>query len=440
MNLDRRDFLRVVGAGAAGAALVPSVIGAAPATVPPAAPVAPVAALPPFDPKAPEPFWKSVKSKYPLDPGLAYFNTGGLGPAPTPVLDLFTRTMLDHQRVSDTGHGSFAPARLQAARFFGVGPGEICFTRNTTEGNSAVAAGLSLVPGDEVILDSHAHPGGSFPWANQVRVRGVVARLFEPDPSSAAGNLERIRALITPRTRLIQVSHVTAPTGIVMPVAAIAALARQHGAWFHVDGAQSAGMFPFGLRELGCDSFATSGHKWLGGPHETGILHVRKDRLESVLPVETGAGSGRLPPVLPAVLGPLAYSGSAVRYEYGTRNAASVVALAAALRFQDQVGRERIGARGRALADRVRSGLAAIPDVEILTPSDPAMRGSILTFRTRRMGYSALFNRLWKDYRMRCRPVSEQLINAVRVSTHLFNSPAECDRLVDAVGKILKKA
>jgi selenocysteine lyase/cysteine desulfurase len=235
---------------------------------------------------------------------------------------------------------------------------------------------------------------------------------------------------------VIQVSHVTAPTGIVMPVAAIAPLAHAHGAWFHVDGAQSAGMFPFGLRDLGCDSFATSGHKWLGGPHETGLFYIRRDRMDAVSPVETGAHAGRLPPVLP---GPFTVASSAIRYEYGTRNAAGVVALAAALRWQETVGRARIGARGRALADRVRAGLAAIPDVEILTPAAPGLRGSILTFRTPRMGYSDLFNRLWKEHRLRCRPVSEQRLDSIRVSTHLFNSAAECDRLVGAVESILRK-
>jgi len=426
MTIDRKDFLRCLGAGAVGAL-------AAPAWGASLAP-GPLPALPPPGGADAEAFWRAVRANFPLEPGLAYLNTGGLGPASTPVLELLTRTMLAHQRVSDTGFGSFAPARAVAAHFFGVRPDEICFTRNTTEGNSIVAAGLALAAGDEVILDSHAHPGGAFPWYNQARVRGVVVRLFEPDPASAAGTLDRIQRLITRRTRVIQVSHVTAPTGIVLPAAAIAALARAHGAWFHVDGAQSAGMFPFGLRDLGCDSFATSGHKWLGGPQETGVFFIRHDRLDEVAPCEAGAHTGRLP-FLP---GTLQYEPAAARHEYGTRNAASVVALAAALRWQETIGRERIAARGRELAGRVRAGLELIPGIEILTPSAPGLHGSILTFRARQIPYDALFGRLWKEHRLRCRPVSEQHLNAVRVSTHLFNSPEECDRLIAAVASILR--
>ena len=125
---------------------------------------------------------------------------------------------------------------------------------------------LKLVEGDEVIFESHAHPGGSGPWYNQANRRGVVVKLFEPDSKSVAANLANIRALITPRTKVIQISHVTAPTGILLPAAEIAKLAHAHGIWFHVDGAQSAGMFPFTMAEIGCDSYATSGHKWMGAP------------------------------------------------------------------------------------------------------------------------------------------------------------------------------
>jgi selenocysteine lyase/cysteine desulfurase len=251
-----------------------------------------------------------------------------------------------------------------------------------------------------------------------------------------AGNVARIAALMTSRTRAVQVSHVTAPTGILLPVAAIAQLCRERRVWFHVDGAQSAGMFPFSLHALGCDSFATSGHKWLGGPLETGVLFVKHARQDEVAPVLVGAYSGDAP-FLP---GELQLTPSAIRYEYGTRNSAAIVGLAEAVRFQEKIGRERIAARGRALASRLRAGLAPLRGVEILTPESPALCASMLTFRTAALPYDALFARLFKDHAMRCRPVSEQKLDALRVSTHLFNSPAECDALVAAVADLVKKA
>src|SRR6185436_651514 len=240
--------------------------------------------------------------------------------------------------------------------FLGAEPTEIAFVRNATEGNAIIAAGLKLTAGDEVIFESHAHPGGSFPWLNQEKLRGVVVKLFEPDPRDPAGNVARIAALMSTRTRVVQVSHVTAPTGILMPVADIARLCRERGVWFHIDGAQTAGMFPVSMRELGGDSYATSGHKWWGGPLETGVLFVRRERIAEVAPALVGAYSGELEsPTLPTKWSLVS---TAVRFEYGTRNSAAAVGLAEAAQFQEKIGRERIAARGRALAAQVRAGLA----------------------------------------------------------------------------------
>jgi selenocysteine lyase/cysteine desulfurase len=259
-------------------------------------------------------------------------------------------------------------------------------------------------------------------------------KLFEPDTRTAAGNVARLAELITSRTRVVQVSHVTAPTGILMPVGDMARLCRSRNIWFHVDGAQSAGMFPVGVREIGCDSFATSGHKWLGAPHETGVLWVKRERLDEVAATFVGAYSGDLD-YLP---GDFKLTPTALRYEYGTRNAAAVVGLAEALKFQQAIGRDRIEARGRQLTAQLRRGLMKLRGVEILTPGPADLCCSMLTFRTDKLPYDQLFGRLMKDGSFRCRPVSEQKLNALRVSTHVFNSPAECDALVAAVGKILQ--
>ena len=434
MSLDRRAFLRHASLGAAGLAAGAKLPAAnAPATKTEVSGSA--RDLPAFDARAPEIFWSAVRAHYAVTRELAYFNTGGLGPAADPVLDDAEKITRRLQGKSEHGHALLVDARADVARFLGADPAEIAFVRNATEGNAIVAAGLDLKAGDEVIFESHAHPGGSFPWFNQAKLRGIVVKLFDPDPQSAVGNLSRIAALIGPRTRVVQVSHVTAPTGVVMPVAEIGKMCRERGAWFHIDGAQSAGMFPFSLRELGCDSFATSGHKWVGGPHETGVLFVRRDRLDAVAATLVGAYSGELD-FLP---GELRIVPTAVRYEYGTRNAAAILALAGAMRWQEQIGRERIAARGRFLAARVRAGLERIADVEILTPASAGLSAAMIAFRSPRLAYDKLFERLLTDHRLRCRPVSEQKLNALRVSTHLFNSPEECDRLIAAVKTILSK-
>jgi selenocysteine lyase/cysteine desulfurase len=424
MNLDRKSFLRRAALGTAGFFAATGLRAEA------------AEPLPAFDEKDPERFWQAVRAQYPLGRGRTYFNTGGLGPAPRPVLALAAETTRQLQEKSEHGHELLAGARAVVARFLDAAPEEIAFVRNATEANAIVAAGLSLAPGDEVIFETHAHPGGSFPWFHQAKRRGVVVKLFEPDPQSVAGNIARIAALITPRTRVIQVSHVTAPTGIVMPVAELARLCRERGIWFHVDGAQSAGMIPVSLRTLGCDSFATSGHKWWGGPHETGVFFVRRERMDELPPPLVGAYSGELE-FLP---GELRLAPTALRYEYGTRNAAALLALAEAVRFQERIGRDRIAARGRFLAGRLRAGLVKLPGVTVLTPESPALHAAMVTFTSATVPFDRLFDRLFKEHAMRARPVSEQKLNATRVSLHVFNSPAECDALLAALEKILRPA
>ena len=376
-------------------------------------------------------YWELVRAQYPLTRDRVYFNTGGLGPAPYPVLDTVAALTMELQRLSEHGHNRLVEARAPVARFFGVKPEEVAFMRNATEGNATIASGLTMLrAGDEVIFESHAHPGGAIPWLSRQKQQGIKVKIFEPDPTSAAGNLERIEAQITPRTRVIQVSHTTAPTGIRMPVDAIAALARDRGIWFHIDGAQSAGAYPFNLREIGCDSFATSGHKWLGAPHGTGVLYVREDRLDEVAPTEAGAYSDDGAYALPDTFD---YNKTAQRYEPGTRDAPSVVGLAAAVAFLETIGMERVAAYGQGLARRLQGRLREMPGVTVLTPEDASLSAGITTFKMDKLPYDALFRTLLTDHKMRCRVVTEQGLDALRVSTHVFNSEEEVDRLAVAV-------
>jgi selenocysteine lyase/cysteine desulfurase len=288
MDIRRRHFLKLFGQGSLA-------VGAL------AAGYTPVS-RPVWEPesvRSDEAFWRMVRAQYPLAHDPIYLNTGGLGPASYRVLDEVQRTMMRFQTVPDTGHRLIEEAREPLATFFGAKASELAFMRNATEANSTIASGLQMSRGDEVIFESHAHPGGSLPWMNRQKQDGVRVRLFEPDTESAAGNLERIAALINPRTRAIQVSHVTAPTGIRFPVAEIARLARDRGVWFHIDGAQSAGMFGFDLHAIGCDSYAASGHKWMGAPHGTGVFYIREDRLDEIrqqrwAPIRTQAWNYRV--------------------------------------------------------------------------------------------------------------------------------------------------
>ncbi|MFB6272055.1 MAG: aminotransferase class V-fold PLP-dependent enzyme [Salinibacter sp.] len=381
-------------------------------------------------------FWEMVRAQFPLTDDRTYLNSGGLGPAPHPVLDAMQQARMELQRRSETGHERIEAARDPVSDFFGVRPEEICFVRNATEGNSTVASGLELGAGDEVIFESHAHPGGAIPWMNRQKQDGVRVRVFEPDSESAAANLQRIEERITPRTKALQVSHVTAPTGIRFPVERIAELAHDHDVWFHIDGAQSAGMFPFDLKEIGCDSYATSGHKWMGAPHGTGILYVHAGRLDAVTPTEVGAytdSAYEIPDTYD-------YHPTARRYESGTRDAAAVEGVVGAVRFLERIGMDRVAEYSQGLARYLQDRLRALSGVTVLTPDDPALSGAMTTFRTKRVGHRDLYQFLRGEYSLRCRLVNERGLDAVRVSTHIYNDREECDRVAAATQEAIENA
>ena len=134
--------------------------------------------------------------------------------------------------------------KVSASALLGCDAGELAFMRNTTEGINIIAHGVTWKKGDEVILSTHEHVGNSMTWMALARSHGIVIRLFEPSTASAAENLDRIRKLTGPRTRLISIPHVVTTTGLVLPVKEICAFARSRGILNLVDGAQTAGMMP----------------------------------------------------------------------------------------------------------------------------------------------------------------------------------------------------
>lgn len=376
--------------------------------------------------------WSGIRDLFPLSRERVYFNTGGLGPPSTPVLEAMREQALLQAESGETYHDLFDRVRERTAGFFGAAPGEIGFTRNASESNSLLAAGLDLKPGDEVIFESHAHPGGSFPWLVQQKEKGIRVRIFEPDSEKPEHNLDRIFNLVNARTRVIQVSHITAPTGILFDVEAIAREARARGIWFHIDGAQSAGMIPVDLRGIACDSYAASGHKWLNGPQESGFLYIARERIDEVACSHAGAYSDsgyELPDQF-------SYNPAVQRHEYGTRDAASIVGLETAILLQENIGRERIAEHGKKLAGLARTALEGIKGLEILTPRHPKMHNSILTFRLAGHDFKQLANVLTSEYNLRVRNVSERGLNAIRISWHLYNSEADLDELARAVREI----
>jgi selenocysteine lyase/cysteine desulfurase len=298
-----------------------------------------------------------------------------------------------------------------------------------------VARGLQLSAGDEVVMTTHEHPGGAMPWFALREDVGIGIKTIDPG-QGGSDTLDRIASVLTSRTRVVMVSHITCTTGLVMPVTEIAELCRRHGAICVIDGAQAVGQIPVDVVRLGCDFYVASGHKWLLAPKSTGFLYVRENMLDDWRPSYVGAYSDAGFDIVAGTFNRLRAAPSS---EYGTRNTPVLLGFAAAVDFLTAVGRDAAMARAASLADRLRAGLEPLNGVKMLTPADPVARAAILAFKLPEEGGDPWdwCNLLRQEHDMRLRPVGEAGLNGVRASTHLFNSEDEVDRLVEVLRALL---
>lgn len=375
-------------------------------------------------------FWRVLRAQFPLTDERAYLNTGGLGASPYAVIDAVKAKMDELEKISETGHSEelWKDIKTAAAVLFGCDAGELAFTRNATEGINIVCNGLPMRRGDEMITTTHEHVGNVVPWLALMQREGIVIKLFEPSAASAQENVDRVAKLITSRTRLISVPHATTTVGLILPIKALSELSKSKNIWLFVDGAQTAGMFPFNLHELGCDAYATSGHKWLLGPKETGLLYVHKDMLDVIQPKFTGAYSAD---VFDPAKNTLKFHPTAQRYEFGTVSIPLRFGLGTAIKFMQRIGMENVWKRDHALSTRLFKGLQEIPYVKVLSPARDADRSALITLQHEKLPYLELQSHLDK-FNLRTRGVSEGGVNGLRISTHIYNSFEEVDRVLEA--------
>lgn len=391
---------------------------------------------PPVDPTD-EHFWQFVRQQFPLMPEKHYMNTGGLGASPYVVIDAVKAKMDELEKTSETGHSEelWKAMKANIGKLLGCDVDEIAFTRNTTEGINIIANGLPLKSGDEMITSTQEHVANQVTWLALRRRKGIVIKTFIPSSESHQENIDRIEKLITKKTRLISIPHSVTTTGLVMPIKKISGIARAKNIWFFVDGAQTLGMFPFNLHDLGCDAWAASGHKWLMGPKETGVLYVRKEMLDTVQATHIGAYSDE---TFDFGAGTFKYMPSAQRYEYGTVSIPLRVGLNAAFEFVDKIGIENMWKRDQALSTRLFNGLREIPNVKILSPADSSLRSAMITFTHDQIPHMEIQAHLNK-FNLRTRSVTEGGLAALRISTHIYNNFDEVEMIIEGV-KTAKKS
>lgn len=429
-KMNRRKFMNRMVSGTAGAAIGISAARAAgnKSTKPDLSNLA--------QSRSDENYWKMVRLWFPLNPEKIYFNNGGLGPSHYYVLNTMQKATMELEFEGEHGHHQVHEVNEKAARFLNADPTEIALTRNTTEGMNIIARGLPLKKGDEVLTTTHEHVGGAIPWLGLVNDVGIKLNLFEP-ALTAAENLNLIESKLTKRTRVVSLSHITCTTGLKFPVKEIARFLHDRNIIFVLDGAHPPGMIPVDLHDIGCDFYATSGHKWLMGPKGTGLLYVKKEMFDVWKPTYIGAYSGDGNYNLKK--SHFSHKHEANSTEYGTRNTSLALGLGAAIDFINTIGQQKIGERGQALADYLRKLLLEnFPNIEILTPAENESNASIISFRFNELENNKLQHGIQSTHNIRLRGVDENDLNAIRVSLHVYNNFEQIDILVDTMKKVLK--
>lgn len=382
-----------------------------------------------------------IREALPSLADVTYMNSGTEGIMAEPVLKAYFEILghferygyWDRRRIAD----EMAKARERLAAVIGADADEVCVTHSGTDGVSIVLGAFDFQAGDEIVIGSEEHPAIAYPSFALQTVAGVKVRRFQfcHDP---ADTLRSFQSQFTAKTRFAAFSHVSCETGIRMPAAEMIRFAHERGVRVLLDGAQSVGSFPVDFHALGCDYLTGSVHKWLCGPKGTGVLAVRKDRLDELTPRYVGGGS--LADGFPwdKLDQPedvrVAFHPTATRFEYGMRNPALYAGVVLAVDYLANIGWQAIADHERALVTDLKRRLAAIDGVTVQTPLAWEHSSAIVNFKIAGISGRDLNQRFWDDWKIVQRAVRDP--EGIRLSVAYFTAPEDVDRVIEAVRSI----
>jgi len=377
---------------------------------------------------------EAIRKAIPAVTRHTYLNCGTYGPLPKVVADELHRLyrLVEEEGtfnpdVCEAEREAYQATRARVAAFLGAHEDEIALTANVTTGVNVVANGLAWRPGDEVIMTEEEHPGGGLPWLNLIRRHGIAVKLLKV-ASDRDKILEHLDRLITPRTRLIFVSHVSCFSGLRWPVAAIARLAHERGVLCMIDGAHAVGTRPIDVHQLGCDFYTGCGHKWLFAPQGTGFLYVRRDRLPEVQPSWIGAGSTKEWDLSNRLCESV---DGARRFEFGTRPWILYEVLSTAIDFKEAIGLADIEAHAQALVGPFKAALREIRGITLRTPEAPDLSSSLVVFTTTGLTEPDAGGRLWREHNIITHYNPEN--HWMRLSVACFTTREELERVLEVL-------
>jgi len=379
-----------------------------------------------------EDYWSVIQQSFTVNSNLIILNNGGVSPSPRVVQEAVER----YNRMSNEGPSYYMwrildqgrePLRQKLALLAGCDPEEIAVNRNATESLNTVIFGLDMKAGDEVIGTKQDYPNMINAWRQRVQREGIVyTQLNFQFPIE---NDEEIVAAyenaITPKTKILHVTHIINWIGQIMPVKKITQMAKKHGLEVIVDGAHSFGLLDYKIPDLGCDYFGTSLHKFLSAPIGSGMLWIKKEKIEKIWPL---------------VCNDKPKSEDIRKFEtLGTRSFPIEQGIGEAVNFQNAIGSKRKEERIRYLKNYWAGRVKDIPNVKIHTSFKPQYSCAICGVTIDGMTPGELDNALFNTYKIHTVGIVWENISCVRITPHVYTKLQDLDKLVRAIEELASK-
>jgi selenocysteine lyase/cysteine desulfurase len=391
-----------------------------------------IAHLSPEAAAADEDYWGVIQQAYTVNSNIVILNNGGVSPSPRVVQEAVERyNALSNQgpsyymwRILDQGR---EPLRQKLAVLSGCSPEEIAINRNATEALNTVIFGLDLKAGDEVIGTKQDYPNMINAWRQRAEREGIqyTQLNFRFPIENDEEIVNAFEKAITPKTKLLHITHVINWIGQILPVAKISAMAKKHGIEVLVDGAHSFGLLDFNIPDLGCDYFGTSLHKFLSAPIGSGLLWIKKEKIGKIWPLVCNDKP----------------RGEDIRkFEtLGTRSFPIEQGIGEAVNFQFGIGKKRKEERIRYLKNYWAMRVKDIPKVKIHTSFKPEYACAICGVSVDGMTPGELDSALFNTYKIHTVGIVWENISCVRITPHVYTRLEDLDRLVKGIEEIASR-
>ena len=377
-----------------------------------------------------EAYWHLVRAQFSFSEKKVPMNAANLCPSSRAVSERVSELTADIDRdCSFNNRAKFSglreTSRDKVAKQLGVSADEIALVRNTSEANNTINNGISLEEGDEVVLWSQNHPTNNVAWdVRAARFGLTVKRVSTPKhPKSTQELIDTFISALSAKTKVLSITHVSNVSGIHLPAKQIVEAAHAKGVYVHLDGAQSWGALDVNLRDIGCDSYSASAHKWFMGPKEAGVLYVKESNIPRIWPNVVAPGWGD--DVDPDPKG-------ARKFEsLGQRDDACLAAIGTTVDFHNAIGAAQVETRMMELATALKTGLVDA-GFTLVTPEDPKLSGGVCIIQVERAKSREALNQLYDEH-----GIAGAGTGGIRLCPHVYNTMEHVERAVEGVKAIL---